>query len=138
MRMLCRLQSRKLVHDSSHGVRAGAVQEAPLAVYPFMQRQRSSVFPAAVTHLLKHVLFGAKRKASYLHATSRLQEHSVLTLQPGESWTSVINQVDITETQLLMYVKPVEDPVDFCGRDMQGTIRTPMSDMLVPHFVGAC
>lgn len=99
--------------------------DAPLAVYPLVTHQRSSLFTAAVNHLLQHVIFGSKRAVSYLHATTHLQQHRAVALQPGDTWGSVVEQMGIKDTQLLMYVKPVDDPKEFCGDDVEGELSDP-------------
>lgn len=105
---------------SVHKEVAAAVTDAPLAVYPLVHRQRSSLFTAAVNHLLKHVIFSSKRQASYLHATTHAQEHRAVALQSGDTWGEVVNGMGMKDTQLLMYVKPVDDLVDFCGEKVDG------------------
>lgn len=99
---------------------AAAVTDAPLAVYPLVQGQRSSLFTAAVNHLLQHVIFASKRQASYLHATTHEQEHCAVALESGDTWGAVVNRLGTKDTQLMMYVKPVDDPVDFCGEQVDG------------------
>lgn len=104
---------------------AAAVQEAPLAVYPLAQRQINSLFTAAINHLLQNVISGSKRTTSYLHATTHQQQHCAVALEPGDTWGKAIDRMGIENTQLLMYVKPVADPSDFCGEAVQGvTLRS--------------
>eukprot|EP00892_Ulva_mutabilis_P007643 jgi/Ulvmu1/5250/UM022_0043.1 len=97
------------------------LQDAPLAVYPLAQQQKSSLFTSAVSHLLQQVISRARHTASYLHATTHQQQHRAAELQPGDTWGEVITRMGMKDTQLLMYVKPVHDPTDFCGESVQGT-----------------